>query len=64
MHVLNILLTPLSLQRERIKQMRGSGKNAKKSRDWIKDKKDRARRKGKDVRPDSKYTGRKRKDHF
>ena len=46
-----------------MKQLRG-GKNAKKSRDWIRDKKERARRKGKEVRPDSKYTGRKRKDHF
>ncbi len=51
------------LQRERIKQLRG-GKNVKKSRDWIKDKKERARRKGKEVRPDSKFTGRKRKDRF
>lgn len=50
-------------KRERIKQMRGM-KNVKKSRDWIRDKKERARRKGKEVRPDSKYTGRKRKDHF
>jgi len=50
-------------QRERIKQIR-SGKNIKSSRDWIKEKKERARRKGKEVRTDSKYTGRKRKHIF
>jgi len=50
-------------QRDRIRQVRGS-KNVKKGRDWIKDKKDRARRKGKEVRLDTKYTGRKRKDIF
>lgn len=31
-----------------------------KSREWIRNKKDSQRKKGKDVRPDSKYTGRKR----
>eukprot|EP00088_Acartia_fossae_P058638 TRINITY_DN688_c0_g1_i4.p1 TRINITY_DN688_c0_g1~~TRINITY_DN688_c0_g1_i4.p1 ORF type:complete len:276 (-),score=41.47 TRINITY_DN688_c0_g1_i4:47-874(-) len=50
-------------RRERIKQIRGS-KNAKKTKDWIKERKERARRKGKDVRSDSKYTGRKRKVAF
>jgi len=50
-------------RRERLKQMRGS-KNIKKSKDWIMDKKERARKKGKDVRHDSKFTGRKRKDRF
>jgi len=50
-------------QRDRVRQIRGS-KNVKKGRDWIKDKKDRARRKGKEVRLDTKYTGRKRKDIF
>merc|ERR1711971_307138 len=48
--------------REKMKNIRG--KSVKKSRDWIQEKKDRARRKGKDVRPDSKFTGRKRKDKF
>jgi len=47
-------------KRERLKQIRGS-KNAKKTKDWIKDKKEKARRQGKDVKSDSKYTGRKRK---
>jgi len=32
--------------------------------EWVKNKKERQRRQGKDVRPDSKYTGRKRKDRF
>ncbi|XP_071504071.1 18S rRNA (guanine-N(7))-methyltransferase-like [Diadema antillarum] len=45
--------------RMRFKNMKG--KNVKKSRDWILEKKERRRRQGKgDVRPDSKYTGRKR----
>lgn len=35
-----------------------------KSKAWIKAKKERQRRQGKDVRKDSKYTGRKRKDRF
>ena len=35
-----------------------------KSKDWILNKKDTQRKKGKDVRPDTKYTGRKRKDKF
>jgi len=48
-------------KRERVKQIRGK-KNIKKSRDWILDKKERARKKGRDVRPDTKFTGRKRRD--
>ncbi|XP_050408268.1 probable 18S rRNA (guanine-N(7))-methyltransferase [Patella vulgata] len=40
------------------------GKSAKKSRDWIIEKKERRRRQGRDTRPDSKYTGRKRKPRF
>jgi len=48
-----------SATRERVKQLR-SGKAPKKSRDWIMEKKERRRRQGKEVRPDSKYTGRKR----
>lgn len=35
-----------------------------KSKDWILNKKESQRKKGKDVRPDTKYTGRKRKDKF
>jgi len=49
-------------RRERLKNIRG--KSVKKSKDWIQDKKERARKKGKDVRHDSKFTGRKRKDKF
>lgn len=40
------------------------GKPAKKSKEWIQKKKDRKRRQGKDVRSDSKYSGRKRKVQF
>nr|CAB3226499.1 probable 18S rRNA (guanine-N(7))-methyltransferase [Phallusia mammillata] len=36
----------------------------KKSRDWIAEKKERRKRQGKSVRPNTKYTGRKRKTHF
>jgi 18S rRNA (guanine1575-N7)-methyltransferase len=52
---------------------RGKGKRPKhghkkraapKSRDWILDKKDRQRRQGKQVRRNTKYSGRKRKDKF
>lgn len=35
-------------------------KSLKKSRDWILEKKERRRRQGKEVRDNSKYTGRKR----
>jgi len=48
--------------RERIKKSRG--KPLKKSRDWILEKKERRRKQGKDVRPDSKFTGRKRAGKF
>ncbi|KXJ29094.1 probable 18S rRNA (guanine-N(7))-methyltransferase [Exaiptasia diaphana] len=40
------------------------GKSIKKSKDWIQAKKDRRRRQGKEVRQDSKYTGRRRKTVF
>lgn len=50
-------------KRERVKQIR-AGKSAKKSRDWVIEKKERRRRQGKEVRDDSKYTGRKRKGAF
>uniref|UniRef100_A0A3Q2CDV8 18S rRNA (guanine-N(7))-methyltransferase n=1 Tax=Cyprinodon variegatus TaxID=28743 RepID=A0A3Q2CDV8_CYPVA len=40
------------------------GKSAKKGRDWIMEKKERRRRQGKEVRPDTKYTGRQRRPHF
>ena len=44
--------------RQRIKNARG--KSLKKSKDWILEKKERRRKQGKEVRPDTKYTGRKR----
>ncbi|XP_053940643.1 probable 18S rRNA (guanine-N(7))-methyltransferase isoform X1 [Cuculus canorus] len=40
------------------------GKSVKKSRDWILEKKERRRRQGKEVRADTKYTGRKRRPRF
>uniref|UniRef100_UPI00358EA3B6 18S rRNA (guanine-N(7))-methyltransferase isoform X3 n=1 Tax=Myxine glutinosa TaxID=7769 RepID=UPI00358EA3B6 len=40
------------------------GKSMKKSRNWILEKKERQRRQGKDVRHNSKYTGRRRKSCF
>ncbi|XP_071180056.1 18S rRNA (guanine-N(7))-methyltransferase-like [Mytilus edulis] len=49
-------------KRQSFKQLRG--KNPKKSKDWILEKKERRRRQGKECRPDTKYTGRKRKAHF
>uniref|UniRef100_A0A8C5LDQ1 18S rRNA (guanine-N(7))-methyltransferase n=1 Tax=Jaculus jaculus TaxID=51337 RepID=A0A8C5LDQ1_JACJA len=36
----------------------------KKSREWVLEKKERRRRQGKDVRPDTQYTGRKRRPRF
>ena len=49
--------------RDRIRNAR-NGKSVKKSRDWIMEKKERRRKQGKDVRPDSKFTGRKRSGKF
>lgn len=49
-------------QRLRYKAMKG--KHVKKSRDWIMEKKERRRRQGREVRADSKYTGRHRRPHF
>ncbi|XP_040583134.1 18S rRNA (guanine-N(7))-methyltransferase [Lepeophtheirus salmonis] len=46
-------------KRERMKRLR-NGKSVKKSRDWILEKKERRRRQGRDTRPDTKFTGRKR----
>lgn len=50
-------------KRERIRALR-AGKANFKSRDWILAKKDRYRRQGKEVRQDTKYTGRKRSGKF
>lgn len=49
--------------RERSRKARNQ-KVLKKSKEWILAKKERRRRQGRDVRPDSKYTGRKRKPRF
>ncbi|KAL6258090.1 hypothetical protein P5V15_010008 [Pogonomyrmex californicus] len=49
-------------KREYIKKAKG--KPLKKSRDWIIEKKERRRRQGKEVRNDTKYTGRKRSGRF
>lgn len=45
-------------RRDRLKRARG--KSVKRSTEWILAKKERRRKQGKEVRPDSKYTGRKR----
>ncbi|XP_063062318.1 probable 18S rRNA (guanine-N(7))-methyltransferase [Engraulis encrasicolus] len=49
-------------QRARFKNMKG--KSLKKSKDWIMEKKERRRRQGREVRADTKYTGRHRKPRF
>ncbi|XP_059721657.1 probable 18S rRNA (guanine-N(7))-methyltransferase isoform X2 [Haemorhous mexicanus] len=49
---------------ERTRFRNVKGKSVKKSRDWILEKKERRRRQGKEVRADTKYTGRKRRPHF
>ncbi|XP_069617502.1 18S rRNA (guanine-N(7))-methyltransferase isoform X1 [Ranitomeya imitator] len=49
-------------ERMRFKNVRG--KSVKKSRDWILEKKERRRRQGKQVRADTKFTGRKRRPQF
>jgi len=49
-------------ERQRYRDLRG--KSVKKSRTWIMEKKERWRNKGRDVRPDSKYTARRRPKAF
>ncbi|XP_070802597.1 18S rRNA (guanine-N(7))-methyltransferase [Pituophis catenifer annectens] len=49
---------------ERVRFKNAKGKSVKKSRDWVLEKKERRRRQGRNVRADTKYTGRKRKPHF
>eukprot|EP01123_Difflugia_compressa_P009880 TRINITY_DN3427_c0_g1_i1.p1 TRINITY_DN3427_c0_g1~~TRINITY_DN3427_c0_g1_i1.p1 ORF type:complete len:298 (-),score=62.55 TRINITY_DN3427_c0_g1_i1:84-941(-) len=53
---------------ERERRVKGKSKKSKripvKSREWILNKKERQRRQGKDTRPDTAYTGRKRKPRF
>lgn len=50
--------------RDRTFNKRLNGKPIKKSREWITQKKTRRKKQGKDVRADSKYSGRKRKTKF
>lgn len=47
-------------KRAQLKRQRESRTPGFKSKDWIKNKKDRQRRQGREVRPDTKYTARKR----
>lgn len=49
------------VQRARREKRRRYHESRYKSREWIKEKKERQRKQGRDVRPDTKYTGRKRK---
>ncbi len=53
-----VQVLPSSRERPSRKAHKSSG------RDWVIQKKSRCRRQGKTVRPDTKYTGRKRKDKF
>jgi len=50
--------------RTSVRNARHNGVGIKKSRDWINEKKERYRRQGKEVRENSKYTGRKRRPKF
>ena len=51
-------------QKKRPLREKGSHRAPAKSVDWIKNKKEKYRRLGKEVKSDSKYTGRKRADGF
>lgn len=53
---------PYSRKRDMVKNIRG--KNPKKTKDWILQKKERRRQQGNDTREDSKYTARKRSGRF
>ncbi|XP_040194252.1 probable 18S rRNA (guanine-N(7))-methyltransferase [Rana temporaria] len=53
-----------SFVKERMRFKNAKGKSVKKSKDWILEKKERRRRQGKEVRADTKYSGRKRKPNF
>ena len=48
--------------REKFKNLKG--KSLKKSKDWILEKKERRRRQGRNVRENTKYTGRPRSGRF
>lgn len=51
-------------RQRREKMRRARGKPLKGSKEWILAKKERRRRQGRQVRPDNKYTGRKRSGRF
>nr|ACO51973.1 methyltransferase WBSCR22 [Aquarana catesbeiana] len=53
-----------SFVKERMRFKNAKGKSVKKSKDWILEKKGRRRRQGKEVRADTKYSGRKRRPNF
>lgn len=53
-----------SFVKERMRFKNAKGKSVKKSKDWILEKKERRRRQGKEVRADTKYSGRKRRPNF
>eukprot|EP01098_Paradermamoeba_levis_P013030 TRINITY_DN583_c0_g1_i1.p1 TRINITY_DN583_c0_g1~~TRINITY_DN583_c0_g1_i1.p1 ORF type:complete len:291 (-),score=77.48 TRINITY_DN583_c0_g1_i1:196-1068(-) len=51
----------LKANKRRADERKGKGRRSIKDRDWVLAKKERQRRQGKDVRPDSKYSGRSRR---
>lgn len=53
-----------SREREKDRRYSKKGKAKKGTKDWVMNKKERQRRQGKEVRPDSKYSGRRRKAAF
>ncbi|XP_018412637.1 PREDICTED: probable 18S rRNA (guanine-N(7))-methyltransferase [Nanorana parkeri] len=53
-----------SFIKDRMRFKNAKGKSVKKSKDWILEKKERRRRQGKEVRADTKFSGRKRRPHF
>ncbi|XP_061461250.1 probable 18S rRNA (guanine-N(7))-methyltransferase isoform X2 [Rhineura floridana] len=54
----------VTFTKERMRFKNARGQSVKKSRDWVLEKKERRRRQGRDVRADTRYTGRKRRTHF
>lgn len=54
----------LTNMKERMRSARHGGKGVKSAKQWINDKKERYRRQGKEVRENSKYTGKRRKPKF
>lgn len=60
----NVDTASFTVQRDRTTFQKGNRKPLKKSRDWIQEKKERRKRQGKEARPESKFTGRKRRTKF